>query len=314
MTTRVLYVAGTGRSGSTLLARILDRADGVFAAGELRYVWQRGLVEDRLCGCGEPFSNCPFWTDVMHRAFGGNDNVDPGRVMADQRALTRLRQVPRILTTGGRPAPAAYLRTLSQLYRAVAEVSGCSLVVDSSKLPSYGFVLRQVPDLDVRVVHLVRDPRGAAYSWSRTKARTDAEGGMQQMSVLKSSSLWLAWNASTPALFRDPSRYCVVRYEDLVARPREVVDEILTFAGHTGDGSPFVGERTVALERSHTVAGNPNRLESGRIEVREDQAWTTRLGRSRRALVTAVTAPLLGRFDYPLVVKDGPLRDVTVPQ
>jgi hypothetical protein len=313
MSVRVLYVAGTGRSGSTLLARILDRAEGVFAAGELRYVWQRGLLEDRLCGCGEPFSRCSFWAEVMDRAFGSDTDVDAEQVLAHQRALTRLRQVPRILTTGGRPARGEYLRTLSRLYRAVAEVSGCQLVVDSSKLPSYGFVLGQVPDLDVRFVHLVRDPRGAAYSWSRMKAQPDAEGGMQRMSVLKSSSLWLAWNASAPALFRDPERYCLVRYEDLVARPRDVVDQILGFAGHNGDSTAFVGERTVALRRSHTVAGNPNRLESGRVEVRNDEAWTTALGRSRRALVTAVTTPLLGRFDYPVVVKDGPLRDVTVP-
>jgi hypothetical protein len=314
LNTRVLYVAGTGRSGSTLLARILDRAEGVFAAGELRYVWQRGLLEDRLCGCGTPFSECPFWTEVMARAFGGGHDLDARRIVTDQRALTRLRQVPRILTTGGSPAPADYLRTLSRLYRAVAEVSGSDLVVDSSKLPSYGFVLAQVPDLDVRVVHLVRDPRGAAYSWSRTKAQPEDGGAMQRMSVLKSSSLWLAWNASAPALFRDPSRYCLVRYEDLVARPRDLVDEILGFAGHAGNGTPFVGDRTVSLERSHTVAGNPNRLEAGRVELREDQAWTTAMGRSRRALVTAVTTPLLGRFDYPRVVKNGPLRDLTVPQ
>ena len=314
MSVRVLYMGGTGRSGSTLLARILDRVDGVFAAGELRYVWQRGVLEDRLCGCGEPFSSCPFWTEVMDRAFGGRGEVDAQQVIADQRALTRLRQVPRILTTGGRPAPGDYLRTLSALYRAVADVAGCELVVDSSKLPSYGFVLAQVPDLDVRFVHLVRDPRGTAYSWSRTKSQPDGDRDMQRMSVLKSSSLWLAWNASATALFRDPSRYCMIRYEDLVARPRDFVDQILDFAGHTGNGTPFVGERTVSLERSHTVAGNPNRLEAGRVELREDHAWTTALGRSRRTLVTAVTTPLLGRFDYPLVVKHGPLRDLTVPQ
>ncbi|MBV9412189.1 MAG: sulfotransferase, partial [Acidimicrobiia bacterium] len=150
MSTRVLYVAGTGRSGSTLLARILDRADGVFAAGELRYVWQRGVVEDRLCGCGETFSECPFWNEVMDRAFGGSGGVDAHQILEHQRVLTRLRQVPRILTTGGRPASAEYLRNLSRLYGAVADVSGCELVVDSSKLPSYGFVLGQVPDLDVR--------------------------------------------------------------------------------------------------------------------------------------------------------------------
>jgi hypothetical protein len=303
--TRVLYLAGTGRSGSTLLARILDRIDGVFGAGELRYFWQRGLLEDRFCGCGEPFSRCPFWSEVMERAFTGDDDVDARGVVAHQRALTRLRQVPRILTIGGRPARAEYLRTLSRLYRAVAEVSESEVVVDSSKLPSYGFVLGQVPDLDVRFVHLVRDPRGAAYSWTRTKSLPDSDTGMQRMSVLKSSSLWLAWNASAPAMFRDPSRYCLVRYEDLIARPRDVVDEILAFAGREGVGTPFVGERTVSLERSHTVAGNPNRLESGPVELREDQTWTTALGRSRQALVTTVTTPLLGRFDYPRFPRGG---------
>jgi len=296
-TTRVLYVAGTGRSGSTLLARVLDRTDGVFAAGELRYVWQRGVLEDRLCGCGERFSRCPFWREVVERAFAGHD-VDARRVVAAQRELTRLRRVPRMLTIGGLEASADYLQTLSRLYRAVAEVSGCEVVVDSSKLPSYGFVLAQVPEIDVRVVHLVRDPRGAAYSWRRTKSQPDGDGGMQRMSLLKSSSLWLVWNASTPILFRQSARYRVVRYEDLVARPRVVVDQILDFAGHSGDGTPFVGERTVALERSHTVAGNPNRLEAGPVELREDQAWTTALGRPQRALVTALTTPLLGRFDY----------------
>ena len=108
--------------------------------------------------------------------------------------------------------------------------------------------------------------------------------------------------------------YCLGRYEHLVPRPRDVVDQILAFAGHDGVGPPFVGERTVSLERSHTVAGNPNRLEAGHVELREDQAWTTAMGRPQRAVVTAVTTPLLGRFDYPRVVKSGPLRDLTVPQ
>jgi len=311
---RVLYIAGTGRSGSTLLARILDGSDGVFAGGELRYVWQRGFLEDRLCGCGEPFSKCPFWTEVIDRGFGGAAHIDAQSIVAEQRALTRLRQVPRILTTGGGAVSAEYLRTLSKLYRAIAEVSGCELIVDSSKLPSYGFVVGQVPGLDVRFAHLIRDPRGAAYSWTRTKALPDANGAMQQMSVLKSSSLWLAWNGSARALFGDRSRYRVVRYEDLIARPREVVDQILSFAGHTAESTPFVGERTVSLERSHTVAGNPDRLQAGNVELRADEVWTTALGRPQRALVTAITTPLLGHFNYPFAVKSGPLRDLTVPQ
>ena len=45
--TDVLYLLGKGRSGSTLLSMALGELDGFFAAGELRFFWRRGLVEDR---------------------------------------------------------------------------------------------------------------------------------------------------------------------------------------------------------------------------------------------------------------------------
>jgi hypothetical protein len=45
---RVLYFAGSGRSGTTVINNILGQLGGAFAAGELRYLWRRGVVEDRL--------------------------------------------------------------------------------------------------------------------------------------------------------------------------------------------------------------------------------------------------------------------------
>ena len=45
--TTVLYVAGAGRSGSTLLDNLLGQIPGFFSAGELRYVWERGLIDGR---------------------------------------------------------------------------------------------------------------------------------------------------------------------------------------------------------------------------------------------------------------------------
>jgi len=50
--TRVLYILGWGRSGSTVLGNILGEIDGFFSAGELHYLWERSLVEGRACGCG----------------------------------------------------------------------------------------------------------------------------------------------------------------------------------------------------------------------------------------------------------------------
>ena len=69
---RVLYFAGSGRSGTTVMNTILGQVPGCFAAGELRYLWHRGVVEDHRCACGEPFHSCPVWSQVMASAFGGN--------------------------------------------------------------------------------------------------------------------------------------------------------------------------------------------------------------------------------------------------
>ena len=68
--TKVLFVAGTGRSGSTLLANVLGTVDGVFSGGEIRYLWERGLQDERLCGCGRAFLECPVWTAILHEAYG----------------------------------------------------------------------------------------------------------------------------------------------------------------------------------------------------------------------------------------------------
>ena len=39
---KVLSVVGAGRSGTTVLASILDEVDGFTSAGELRWLWERG--------------------------------------------------------------------------------------------------------------------------------------------------------------------------------------------------------------------------------------------------------------------------------
>lgn len=60
-TTRVLFIGGWGRSGSTLLERLVGSMDGTVSVGEMRDVWRRGVMGNRVCGCGAPFLSCPFW-------------------------------------------------------------------------------------------------------------------------------------------------------------------------------------------------------------------------------------------------------------
>jgi hypothetical protein len=88
----VLYLAGSGRSGTTLISHILDQLDGVFAGGELRYVWERGLERDDFCGCGCRFSACPFWSAVVAEVqhVSGVQGLSTGDAVG-RRLLSRLR-------------------------------------------------------------------------------------------------------------------------------------------------------------------------------------------------------------------------------
>jgi len=62
---KVLYITGWGRSGSTILDNIMGQIDGFFSVGELRYIWDRNLIENRLCGCGVPLEECPIWSQIL---------------------------------------------------------------------------------------------------------------------------------------------------------------------------------------------------------------------------------------------------------
>ena len=83
-----------GPSGSTILERMLGELDGVCPAGELVHLWHRGIELDEPCGCGKPFSDCGFWTQVGDAAFGGWVNVPVERVKELREPVDRTRQIP----------------------------------------------------------------------------------------------------------------------------------------------------------------------------------------------------------------------------
>jgi len=298
--TRVLLLAGSGRSGSTVLANILGSVDGVFCGGEIRYLWERGLRDDRLCGCGQPFGQCPVWHAILTESAAGGSAPDVDRLVALAAKAGRVRSVPRLLLerrNGERALDllGEYPAEVARLYPAITAATGCSLVVDSSKLPSYGWLLDRLPTVDLFVVHLVRDPRAAAYSWQRKKPLSDgaASSHMQRHSPAKSAALWDVWNLTASVLWRGSDRYLRLNYEDFVRQPRLWTERILEFAGHDADAGPvFVDERTVRMSPSHTVAGNPDRLRTGPVTLRLDDEWVTGMRRADRAVVTALTAPL----------------------
>lgn len=309
---RLLYLGGMGRSGSTLLERLLGELPGLCPAGEVVHLWRRGVLKGERCGCGEPFPACPFWQQVGAAAFGGWDRVDVNRI-ADLRArVDHTRLVPLLAWPAQRPsfrrALDEYASYYLRVYRGIAEVSGCQLVTDSSKQASLAFCLRAGrPDL--RVVHIVRDSRAVAYSWTTAVKRPDSltDTQMRTYPAASVARRWTVQNAAMHMLARAGTPTLLVRYEDLVAKPAATLREIAAFAGlPLGSqafgflGSSDPGEHWADLSAAHTVSGNPMRFTTGRIPIRHDVRWQTALPAAQRRLVTTITLPLLARYAYPL--------------
>jgi hypothetical protein len=301
---KVLYVAGNGRSGSTLIDVILGQVPGFFPVGEARDVWDYGLIENRSCGCGVPFRECPAWSEIFRDELLAESALDPARIVAWRERFAQTKRLAPILLRGAgytrhpNNGIRDYMDALERLYRSISQVTGADVIVDSSKWPTYAFLLDNLESIDLYVLHLVRDPRACAYSWRRTR---ESEPGvfLDVQGPVYSTSFWVVWNPAIRHLFADrEGRYMLLRYEDFAARPRESIHEVLRFVGADAATSPFVSDDTVAIATTHTIEGNATRFARGRIVIRPDLEWQATMPWRSRAVVTAMTWPLLWRYGY----------------
>ena len=300
---KVLFVGGTGRTGSTVLDRLMGSAPGWFSGGELAFIWRYGLARGGLCSCGVPLESCPVWSVVLERAGGG---LDARRMMELRRRFWSI-HLPltwsRALTRRRLDALEEYPAVVERVYRAIGDVTGARVLVDSSKDAHYSMILRERTALDVYFLHLVRDPRATGYSWTKRRAEAGFAGSedMERRGLLEASIYYGVSNVASERLWRDvPDRYRLLRYEDFVAAPGPVADEIAAFVGEPLDLGGVLAGRTLAPGVQHTSWGNPNRFERRTIALAPDDAWRRGQPRWRSRALAAINAPVARRFGYRL--------------
>jgi hypothetical protein len=289
--TRVAFVGGIPRSGSTLLEMLLAADPGMVAVGETVHLWQRGVLAGELCSCGVPFTRCDFWCRAGDAAFGGWSADLAHHVLALQRQVDRARYVP--LTVAQQPSShrarvVEYGSHYRRLYEGVLEATGGTMVLDSSKHVSLAAVLSVTEGIDLKVVHLVRDPRAVAYSWTRTVQRPESPDGalMARASPLRIAGRWTVQNGMF-SLVAHRAPVLLVSYEQLVRAPEVAVAAIRSFLGLSEDVAAPHQKPTF-----HSVSGNPMRFSDKPLTVSADEAWRHGLSSLDRRAVEVITAPL----------------------
>jgi hypothetical protein len=295
---KVLYIAGPTRSGSTLLSKILGEVEGFFNAGEIIDIWDRGLTSDGLCSCGKPMSQCDIWEETIDRSFPSKTNKDIQEMINIRDKLAHSSYIlPLIFMSPERlnkyTSHGEYFEKLEKLYQGIKSATGASVIIDSSKNVGYAFMLAMAPKIDLYILHTIRDARATSYSWLRKKE------GLWQTNPFESSVVWNLRNISTEIMVKKMNQKTLrVYYEKFVEEPQKIVKNILNFIDEESDSLPFIDRYQILLNESHSIYGNPNRFQTGKVKIKMDDRWKREMKYSHKLLVTFLTWPLLARYGY----------------
>jgi 2-polyprenyl-3-methyl-5-hydroxy-6-metoxy-1,4-benzoquinol methylase len=280
---KVLYVAGYSRCGSTLLSRMLGALPGFCAVGEAAaHFFRFNESVNSPCGCGLGVDVCPFWREVDF----------PATTPPVHARLFRFRELPFLESYRGKykEDTQQLLESLSSLYYTLAEKTSARVIVDSSKTPLHARLLSWIPEIDLSVVHLVRDPRGVVGSYRQPK------GYLPKLSSLGVTAGWIGLTLGCQDLQGRVPQYRTLRYEDFATNPQRATAEIASDLGYEGNVAElFSGDSTVELNSQHMLGGNPDKLQRGPVQIKVRSA---ELPRAHRVLVSLVAAPFLWRYHY----------------
>ena len=297
----VIYLIGCGRSGSTILDAALGVHPEIVSLGEVDRLESVGWLGTKNCACGRDSSACDFWSSVQEEwaCRAGSDwpeFSEARRVVQRRRSLTKAILAPASL--GRSPAFLTYARGLAGLFESLAQVSGRSILVDSSKRPSRGLFLSLIPGLRVTYVHVLRDVRG--YIWSRKKA------GVR---VVRSFPHWYWTNLLTEWVAWSQARTVLGRHERFVADPLAVLGRVADAVHITPEPfqNHFRTPRPVPF--GHMIGGNRIR-HKGPVMIKGDRGWEDGLGSLTQWVAGGLAAPLHRRYAGQRFCQSGTLKKI----
>lgn len=271
---RVLYVLCKGRSGSTLTGLLLGAHPEVAPVGEIAALgkWIRRVErgEPATCTCGETFPTCNFWSGMEAR-LGDLWNGTTNLKTSDE---------------------VAFRRDNLAVYSAALAETGASVVLDKSKKLDRALRLAAMDEIELTVLHVVRDPRAVAHSFRQRGVR-QGETSRLKYNYYKNVARWTWLNSVMPLRMGRHPRYIRVRYEDLVRDPRAALAPALQAAGLSWD--PAMDDFGNVTQ--HTLGGNRMRL-SGVREIRPDTKYLTEVSGPEWLLGTAMALPALLAHGY----------------
>ncbi|MVZ96571.1 sulfotransferase [Sphingorhabdus sp. IMCC26285] len=289
----IIYISGSGRSGSTLLERIIHSSDCVSALGEFHCLWR--LPEtDITCSCAAPFISDSFWQPVLKTAAIDASVLAELRELEDRVCRTSFIASHRfdIKSLRENRDVQHFLDIQFRIFEAVAGASGSSVLVDSSKAGPRAWLMACHPK--VRIIHLYRDPADVILSWRSAKFDPGMGQEMKRMSVAAAATDWWKVEYLVKRLGK-ATPVARVDYGELCARPERTLGNALAALSLPTKPAPAWIDATSVKSKDnyHSLNGNPDRFDKGPIRISKREADWNKVGPAERLTIIAV-AKVLG--------------------
>jgi hypothetical protein len=166
----VVYITGSGRSGSTILGLMLAHKFDASFVGQTRDL-HAAWTNNTQCTCGEPIRQCLFWGKVLKTNYGKSITDQLHEIQENRkffRSEYRRIQLENILLDSDfLKSQQEYLLKMQDFYHSCANYSQNNIIIDSSKSPEGALALLLTQDIDVKILNIVRNPIDVVRSFKK---------------------------------------------------------------------------------------------------------------------------------------------------
>lgn len=302
---RYLCMPGSPYTGSTLLGSILNRHPHCASIGAATGLSRIVELPSYRCSCGKLFTECEFWRRIADRTAALGHPVDVYQtgfwnthLRVSRNRLVNVALVRSLASNWLNHARDAVVGRLNGISKAVSDMgwnswalaaaileqTGKTAFVDTARDHQRPKYLANHPQLDVKVIHLIRDPRGTSASMMKNMG----------LDVAVAARRWKWYNIEADRVrqFLPADSWMTLRYEDLCGDPGAVMDRISDFVGVPRAPIPLG-----PAQQDQHIIGNPMRLKA-LGEIREDRSWQEKLTRNDLGVIANIVGPTSHRFAY----------------
>ncbi len=214
---RVIYIIGSGRSGTTLLEIILGNSHSMFNVGELnRYPYRDGIAKDREPG-SLPYQ---FWDKIK-------SEISKKYSLPRQNELHKKFEYHvgflKYLFMSLPKDYAEYQNFIYDLYALIFDKIKQPIITDSSKYPGRAMNLPYILPYEVSYIYIKRDPINVVKSFAKKDVEQSSKGW------IGANLYYLVSNTfCTVALKKLSKKHktSTIKYEELIENPIKVLHQI----------------------------------------------------------------------------------------